>query len=212
MTLVLDNRKQSAVRRIMLAEPEPGTVLPPSAIRALTDLVGCDAFEVVEVDQSGWLMNAVTFPHQERDPQVCDGSLQPGLWHDATAAPDEQDAAWFGLRDMVRLGFRTPAGTVTQLCFDRRHHYFTATDIGVLTMMEPAIRRLVGSGAQATTTSLTDSERRVLTLVASGSSNQEVAEQLCVTVHTVRKHLEHSYRKLGVRNRTAAASAIRGTS
>jgi DNA-binding NarL/FixJ family response regulator len=49
----------------------------------------------------------------------------------------------------------------------------------------------------------------VLALVSTGASNREVAEELVVTVHTVRKHLENAYRKLGVTNRTAAALALR---
>jgi DNA-binding NarL/FixJ family response regulator len=60
--------------------------------------------------------------------------------------------------------------------------------------------------------SLTASERQVLTLVADGASNRDVAEELYVTVHTVRKHLENAYRKLGVNNRTAAALHIRARS
>ena len=48
----------------------------------------------------------------------------------------------------------------------------------------------------------------MLELVAAGASNQEVAARLCVTVATVRKHLEHVYRKLGVTNRTAAVAAV----
>ena len=59
---------------------------------------------------------------------------------------------------------------------------------------------------------LSASERRVLTLVARGASNREVAEELYVTVHTVRKHLENAYRKLGVTNRTAAALQLRASS
>ena len=48
----------------------------------------------------------------------------------------------------------------------------------------------------------------MLALVARGASNREVAEELYVTVHTVRKHLENAYRKLGVTNRTAAALMV----
>lgn len=55
---------------------------------------------------------------------------------------------------------------------------------------------------------LSGCELRVLELVASGASNREVAQRLCVSVATVRKHLEHSYRKLGVTNRTAAVAAL----
>jgi DNA-binding NarL/FixJ family response regulator len=46
-------------------------------------------------------------------------------------------------------------------------------------------------------------------MVAPGASNREVAEALYVNVHTVRKHLENTYRKLGVTNRTAAALQLR---
>lgn len=49
----------------------------------------------------------------------------------------------------------------------------------------------------------------MLELVASGASNAEVAERLSISVSTVRKHLEHCYRKLGVTNRTAAVAALR---
>ena len=45
--------------------------------------------------------------------------------------------------------------------------------------------------------------------MAAGASNAEVAGQLSVSVSTVRKHLEHCYRKLGVTNRTAAVAALR---
>ena len=52
----------------------------------------------------------------------------------------------------------------------------------------------------------------MLSLVSRGASNREVAEELFVTVHTVRKHLENAYRKLGVNNRTAAALRLRAGS
>jgi DNA-binding NarL/FixJ family response regulator len=56
---------------------------------------------------------------------------------------------------------------------------------------------------------LSCAERRVLSLVAEGGSNNDVAAQLMVSEATVRKHLEHTYRKLGVANRTAAAALMR---
>jgi hypothetical protein len=46
--------------------------------------------------------------------------------------------------------------------------------------------------------------------VAAGFSNPEVAANLCIAAATVRKHLEHAYRKLGVSNRLAAVIQFNG--
>jgi DNA-binding CsgD family transcriptional regulator len=53
---------------------------------------------------------------------------------------------------------------------------------------------------------LTPREREVLDWVAYGKSNAEIAAILRISAATVGKHLEHIYPKLGVENRTAAAS------
>ena len=51
---------------------------------------------------------------------------------------------------------------------------------------------------------LTPREVEVLTLVARGSSNKEIAERLYVTPKTVASHVEHIYAKAGVSSRAAA--------
>jgi two-component system response regulator DesR len=51
---------------------------------------------------------------------------------------------------------------------------------------------------------LTDRERAVLALMASGATNPEIAEELHLSKHTVKEHTSSVYRKLGVRNRTEA--------
>jgi two-component system response regulator DesR len=51
---------------------------------------------------------------------------------------------------------------------------------------------------------LSDRERSVLELMASGATNPEIAEQLHLSRHTVKEHTSAVYRKLGVRNRTEA--------
>jgi len=57
---------------------------------------------------------------------------------------------------------------------------------------------------------LTESEHRVLTLIAEGQSNPQIAEQLVVSPSTVRFHVSSILRKLGVTSRTeAAAIAVR---
>jgi len=57
---------------------------------------------------------------------------------------------------------------------------------------------------------LTKSEHRVLTLIAEGRSNPQIAEQLVVSPSTVRFHVSNIIWKLGVTSRTeAAAIALR---
>jgi DNA-binding NarL/FixJ family response regulator len=51
---------------------------------------------------------------------------------------------------------------------------------------------------------LTDREREVLRLVASGANNSEVAETLYLSERTVKGHISSIFLKLGVRDRAAA--------
>jgi two-component system response regulator DesR len=53
---------------------------------------------------------------------------------------------------------------------------------------------------------LSERERQVLTLVASGSTNREIAAQLHLSPHTVKEYASALYRKLDVRNRLEAVS------
>ncbi|PJI30490.1 response regulator [Acinetobacter pseudolwoffii] len=56
---------------------------------------------------------------------------------------------------------------------------------------------------------LTHREQEILSLVAQGLSNREIAEQLCVSRYTVESHIKHIYRKLSVSRRTKAVSTAR---
>jgi DNA-binding NarL/FixJ family response regulator len=51
---------------------------------------------------------------------------------------------------------------------------------------------------------LSEREREVLGLIAAGSTNREIAEQLYLSPHTVKEHTSALYRKLGARNRADA--------
>jgi DNA-binding CsgD family transcriptional regulator len=53
---------------------------------------------------------------------------------------------------------------------------------------------------------LTDREREVLALVARGLTDQEVAEQLVISPHTVHRHVANLRRKLGSTSRSAAVA------
>jgi two-component system response regulator DesR len=51
---------------------------------------------------------------------------------------------------------------------------------------------------------LTEREREVLDLIAVGSTNKEIAEELFLSHHTVKEHTSALYRKLNARNRAEA--------
>ena len=51
---------------------------------------------------------------------------------------------------------------------------------------------------------LTPKEKEVLSLVAKGASNQEIADKMCVRDVTVKTHLNSIFKKLKVTNRTQA--------
>jgi LuxR family transcriptional regulator, maltose regulon positive regulatory protein len=56
---------------------------------------------------------------------------------------------------------------------------------------------------------LSERELDVLHLMALGASNQEIAEQLVITVGTVKSHINHILRKVDAHNRTEAVARVR---
>ncbi len=57
--------------------------------------------------------------------------------------------------------------------------------------------------------SLSYRELEILQLIGEGLTNQEIAERLVITLHTVKKHSSNIYSKLGVRSRTQAIAKAR---
>jgi DNA-binding NarL/FixJ family response regulator len=51
---------------------------------------------------------------------------------------------------------------------------------------------------------LSEREREVVSLIASGSTNREIAEELFLSPHTIKEYTSGVYKKLGVRNRAEA--------
>ena len=59
--------------------------------------------------------------------------------------------------------------------------------------------------------SLTDSELRVVNLIAQGATNRSAAERLHVTPHTVKAHLHNAFAKLGINSRAQLSKLMQGT-
>ncbi|WP_082939269.1 LuxR family transcriptional regulator [Mycobacterium sp. 852002-30065_SCH5024008] len=58
--------------------------------------------------------------------------------------------------------------------------------------------------------SLTDSELKVINLIAHGATNRDVATELNLSPHTVKTHVHNAFAKLGIASRTQLAQLIRG--
>ncbi len=66
-----------------------------------------------------------------------------------------------------------------------------------------------GSVPQPLVVPLTDRELEVLSHLATGKPNREIADELYVSLNTVKKHITHILDKLGAANRTAAVDRAR---
>ncbi len=56
---------------------------------------------------------------------------------------------------------------------------------------------------------LTPRQRDMVSLLSAGATNRQIAAQLFLSERTVAEHLENAYRRLGVTNRTTAATELR---
>lgn len=100
------------------------------------------------------------------------------------------------VRYVVKLGFAITGQKQDQARLER---YLGRLENAVGEAMEP----LPAEG-------LTSRQRQVLSLLAQGFSNPEIARVLGLSPHTVKTHVTHIFEKLGVEDRvTAAATAAR---
>jgi ATP/maltotriose-dependent transcriptional regulator MalT len=103
------------------------------------------------------------------------------------------------------IGARQPgrAATVSRAARDHVNR--------VVQAFRPPLGRQEGVAAAATglIEPLTRRELEVLGFIAAGRPNQEIAQQLVVTIATVKKHTSHIFDKLGATNRTQAVARAR---
>ena len=75
-------------------------------------------------------------------------------------------------------------------------------------VLSPSVAtRLLDQVRQPAKETVSQRELEVLQLIASGSTNREVAARLFISEATVKTHLLHIYAKLGVNDRAAAVGA-----
>ena len=214
----------AALRALMSMEPVPGQPLPDVAVlEKVGVLVPCDQMSIHYVDMTGLVTASVRVnPAGHRSTVLLDldmheqhgGPFYLGVMHwRLFPALAEGCGNFLGRReDGLSIGFRNGTDHVVQYGFMRAHKHFTARELAILDLVSPALQRLARERpTPALPAALTITERRILCDVAAGFSNAEIAEDYSVAVSTVRKHLENTYRKLGVTNRMAAVARLRGS-
>jgi DNA-binding CsgD family transcriptional regulator len=78
------------------------------------------------------------------------------------------------------------------------------SDLAMLGPLADGLR--TQSRPEASGTGLSARELEVLAHVAAGKTSPEIAEALTISRHTVRRHLENIFTKLGVNSRAAATA------
>lgn len=118
-----------------------------------------------------------------------------------------------GVEDSLRLYLPDVDGSACFFFFDRSNRGFSARARLVLETLRPhltqARRRWYAGVSLDAGGRLTTREAEVLRHVALGETNAQIAHRLWLTENTVRTHLDHIYRKLGVHTRTAAVAHAR---
>jgi DNA-binding CsgD family transcriptional regulator len=117
-----------------------------------------------------------------------------------------------GIHDAIRMWLPAEGTRVRSIYLERSGSNYTKRDVTVLSLLRPHLIRMRinaefrrrASGQRG----LTPREAEVLGWIARGKQNAEIARLLFISPHTVRKHVENIFEKLGVRTRTAAVAAL----
>jgi len=62
-----------------------------------------------------------------------------------------------------------------------------------------------GKSSKSGSENLTEREIEILAMVSVGATNDEIADKLCISPHTVKTHLYHIFKKINVPNRVQAS-------
>jgi DNA-binding CsgD family transcriptional regulator len=135
--------------------------------------------------------------------------LQGLPWHRYYLEP-------LGIRDQLKVWLWRSPDAAACVSLDRYEGAFEERDVAVVAVLQHHLAAMRESLMTAnaherprTVDQLTVREAQVLSWAARGRSNREIADVLFIAPATVRKHLEHAYAKLGVRNRVEAVAALR---
>lgn len=87
---------------------------------------------------------------------------------------------------------------------------WNAADVVKAVRMVALGSEVFAEGGAADSVGLSEREHEVLSLIATGATNREIAGTLYLSPHTVKEYTSGIYRKLGVRNRAEAVRSAQG--
>lgn len=137
----------------------------------------------------------------EGDPTAACASLQTAVasWQELEVPHDLARTKLALVRALRELGDRDTAEV--ELATARR----LLERLGATPALEQA-RALSRRGTPVWPAGLTEREVEVLTLIAAGRTNQQIADELVISSKTVARHVSNIYRKLGIGSRAAATA------
>ena len=121
-----------------------------------------------------------------------------------------------GISHVVAVPVVSNPRLVMSFVLNRAGRDFADRECDLLNRMQPALANLYRVTSMTARLNrekespLTPREREILQWVGAGKSDAQIAAILGLSARTVQKHLENSYVKLGVENRTAAAMIVAG--
>lgn len=138
----------------------------------------------------------------EGDPTAASVSLRQAL-----AAWQDLEAPYEAARVRVLMGLACKAlgdEDTAEMEFDAARGVFD--ELGAAPDLTRLEQFSVTAAPPSAAGGLTGRQLQVLALVAAGNTNQEIATELVISEHTVRRHLQNIYTTLGVSSRAAATA------
>jgi LuxR family maltose regulon positive regulatory protein len=177
------------------ADPLP---LPGEQRRARVGLSPAPGDSPSAIAVRGWFIQSLLVEAMMRD--------EAG--HDTTAEPALERALEFAAYDRVLLPFLVdPVPDLLE-----RHARGATAHADLIAEILELRAGLEGTAVQASKSlpdPLTESETRILRLLATDLSKREIGKELYVSVNTVKTHVRHLYAKLDVRTRRQAVQRAR---
>lgn len=165
--------------------------------------------KVVDIDFSAVNAPRVILVGAPNTPDECRSTLG----HIASQSPGVYAVVILGSHDSRIVAAAVEAGARGLLCADTPPdafvHALRAAATGAAVLDANLLAALSPASKLTQAPLLSAREMEVLSMVASGSSNAEIADKLYISVETVKSHVAHLLRKLEVSNRREASREAR---